>query len=207
MGFYTVLALTLYVLFDVNYFIQYSLIMVRGFLRWRHMKRPLLEPDVTTGRCSLCDLDHMMHMNNVKYLRAFEFGRAAFGLKNRLWQKAKKLKAHLLISAQVVRYRRPVTLFQAFEIHSKIVYWEDRDVYIEQQLITVGDNFVRAVCMVKMTLVDGALNDLLTSLDVDPTSKPTPVPRDIQLFMDYNRASSAKLNAEKDRLLKVKHSE
>lgn len=207
MGIYTVLALALYVLFDVNYFIQYIVLMVRGFLRWRHMKRPLLEPDVTTGRCSLSDLDHMMHMNNVKYLRAFEFGRAAFGLKNRLWHKAKDLKAHLLISAQVVRYRRPVTLFQAFEIYSKIVYWEDRDIFIEQQLITVNDSFVRAVCLVKMTLVDGALNDLLTSLDVDPSSKPTPVPRDIQLFIDYNRASSAKLNAERDKLLNIKRSE
>ncbi|KAL1416676.1 hypothetical protein MTO96_027621 [Rhipicephalus appendiculatus] len=98
---------------------DYIVLMVRGLLRWRHMKRPFLEPDVTTGRCSLSDLDHMMHMNNVKYLRAFEFGRAAFGLKNRLWHKARDLRAHLLISAQVVRYRRPVTLFQAFEIHSK----------------------------------------------------------------------------------------
>lgn len=166
-----------------------------------------MEPDVTTGRCSLSDLDHMVHMNNVKYLRAFEFGRAAFGLKNRLWHKAKELNAHLLISAQVVRYRRAVTLFQAFEIHSKIVYWEDRDIFIEQQLITVNDGFVRAVCMVKMTLVDGALNDLLTSLDVDPASKPTPVPRDIQLFIDYNRASSTKLNAERDRLLNIQRSE
>ncbi|KAK8774857.1 hypothetical protein V5799_010610 [Amblyomma americanum] len=122
MGFYAAFLLTLYILFDVNYFLQYIVLMTTGFLRWRHLKRPLLEPDVTTGRCSLSDLDHMMHMNNAKYLRAFEFGRAAFGLKNRLWHKAKKLKAHLLISAQVVRYRRPVTVFQAFEIRSKCCF-------------------------------------------------------------------------------------
>uniref|UniRef100_A0A6G5AFI1 Protein THEM6 n=1 Tax=Rhipicephalus microplus TaxID=6941 RepID=A0A6G5AFI1_RHIMP len=207
MGIYVVLALVLYVLFDVNYFIQYILLIARGFLLWRHTKRPFLEPDVTTGMCSLSDLDHMIHMNNVKYLRAFEFGRAAFGTKNGLWRNARVLKAHLLISAQVVRYRRPVTLFQAFEIHSKVVYWEDRDIFIEQQMITVNDNFVRAVCLVKMTLVDGTLNDLLTSLDVDPSSKPMPVPRDIQLFIDYNRASSAKLNAQRDKLQNTKHSD
>ncbi|XP_077518715.1 protein THEM6-like isoform X1 [Amblyomma americanum] len=207
MGFYAAFLLTLYILFDVNYFLQYIVLMTTGFLRWRHLKRPLLEPDVTTGRCSLSDLDHMMHMNNAKYLRAFEFGRAAFGLKNRLWHKAKKLKAHLLISAQVVRYRRPVTVFQAFEIRSKIVYWEGRDIYIEQELVTVKDNFVRATCVVKMTLVNGTLDDLLISLNVDPSSKPTPMPAEIQHFMDYNQASSVKLNAERDRSLNFKSSE
>uniref|UniRef100_A0A023GBZ8 Protein THEM6 n=1 Tax=Amblyomma triste TaxID=251400 RepID=A0A023GBZ8_AMBTT len=207
MGYYAAFLLTLYVLFDVNYFLQYVVIVITGFLRWRHMKRPLLEPDVTTGRCSLSDLDHMFHMNNAKYLRAFEFGRAAFGLKNRLWHKAKKLNAHLLISAQVIRYRRPVTVFQAFEIRSKIVYWDGRDIYIEQELITINDSFVRATCVVKMTLVSGTLDDLLTSLNVDPSSKPTPIPAEIQHFMGYNQANSVKLNTERDMALNLKSSE
>lgn len=172
-----------------------------AFLRWKHSRRPILEPDVTTGRCTFHDLDYMWHMNNAKYLNAFEFGRAAFGLKNKLWDKARKQNAHFLISAQVIRYRRPVALFQAFEIHTKLVYWQDRDIYVQQELITLKDNFIRATCMVKMTLVNGTLADILTSLGVDASAQPPVVPPEVQHFMDYNRANSEKLAAERDRSL------
>lgn len=201
MAFLILFLLALYVLFDVNYFIRNIILLLTGCLRWRQLKRPLLEPDVTAGRCMLSDLDYMMHMNNAKYLHAFELGRAAFGLKNKLWYKARKQAAYFLLSAQVIRYRRPVALFQAFEVHTKIVYWQDRDVYIQQELTTLKDNFIRATCMVKMTLVNGTLSDLLTSLAVDPSSQPPLVPPEVQYFMDYNRANSEKLAGERDRLL------
>lgn len=207
MAFLILLLLVLYILFDVNYFIRNIALLITGCLRWKNLRRPILEPDVTAGRCMLSDLDYMLHMNNAKYLQAFEIGRAAFGLKNKLWAKARKQNAHFLISAQVVRYRRPVSLFQAFEIHTKLVYWQDKEIYIQQELITLKDNFIRATCMVKMTLVNGRLADLLASLAVDASAQPLTLPPEVQHFIDYNRANSDRLAAERDRLLTATRSQ
>ncbi|XP_064481600.1 protein THEM6-like [Ornithodoros turicata] len=200
MGLYLVAVLfallCLYFFLDVNYFLRHVTLMLLYHLRWKRRRLPLDAPDSSRGMCRLTDLDHMCHMNNARYLRAFEYGRTCFGLKNGLWKAAANLKKTLLVAAVAVRYRKPLKLFQKYHIVTKLVHCQGRDLYVDQQLITDSDNFVRATCLAKMTLTSGSVEELLAALKENP-SKFTDAPAEVKQFVDYNTMNSERLNPNK----------
>lgn len=182
----------LYVIIDVNYFLANIFVILSYILRRKRICRSLLDVDSSWGICFPSDLDHMLHMNNAKYLRAFEFARAAFGLNNNFWVSCRDIQATVLVSSQVIRYRKPVFVFQCYNILTKVAFWEGRDLYVEQQLITTSDKFVRATCLVKLTLVNGDMDKLLKVMPVEQSLIPKTVPTEVGHFRNYNEANSSK---------------
>ena len=57
-----------------------------------------------------------------------------------------------LVNAISIRYRHSLQLFQKFEVHTKILSWDEKVLYLEQRLITTSDNFVAAIALVKMAI-------------------------------------------------------
>uniref|UniRef100_A0A6B0V285 Protein THEM6 n=1 Tax=Ixodes ricinus TaxID=34613 RepID=A0A6B0V285_IXORI len=188
----------LYAIVDVNYF-TWNIILITAYaLKWKRTARcSLLEPDYYTGISFPSDIDHLWHMNNAKYPRAFEYARAAFGLKNKLWTTARKLDTKMLITSQTIRYRKPLTAFQWYQITTKVVFIEGRDIYVEQHLVTTSDNIVRATCMVKLTMTKGMVEDVLRAMNLDPSVCPKEMPVEVAHFIAYNEANSTRLNPAK----------
>uniref|UniRef100_A0A4D5RQ09 Protein THEM6 n=1 Tax=Ixodes scapularis TaxID=6945 RepID=A0A4D5RQ09_IXOSC len=188
----------LYAIVDVNY-LNWNIILITAYaLKWRKTARcSLLEPDCYTGISFPSDMDHLWHMNNAKYPRAFEYARAVFGLKSELLITARQLGTTMVMTSQTIRYRKPLTVFQWYRITTKVVFIEGRDIYVEQQLATTSDNFVRATCMVKLTMTKGTVEDVLKAMNLDPAVCPKEVPVEIRHFIAYNEANSSRLNPAK----------
>ncbi|XP_029840113.2 protein THEM6-like isoform X1 [Ixodes scapularis] len=188
----------LYAFVDVNYLIWYIILITAYALKWRKTARcSLLEPDCYTGISFPSDMDHLWHMNNAKYPRAFEYARAVFGLKSELLITARQLGTTMVMTSQMIRYRKPLTVFQWYRITTKVVFIEGRDIYVEQQLATTSDNFVHGTCMVKLTMTKGTVEDVLKAMNLDPSVCPKEVPVEVRHFIAYNEANSSRLNPAK----------
>lgn len=74
----------------------------------------------------------------------------------------------------------------------QVAFWEGRDLYVEQQLITTSDKFVRATCLVKLTLVNGDMDKLLKVMPVEQSLILKTVPTEVGHFRNYNEANSSK---------------
>jgi acyl-CoA thioesterase FadM len=101
-------------------------------------RRGLLEPSVITLRVWPNDLDMNVHMNNGRYLSLMDLGRldvmfhnGAFGLwVKRGWQP--------LVAWSSCRHFKALRVFQRFEIHTRVLGWDEKWVYFEQRF-TRGD--------------------------------------------------------------------
>ena len=74
-------------------------------------------------------------MNNSKHLRELDFGRFGLYIDKGLWEILIRRSAVFLVNAISIRYRRSLQLFQKFEVHTKILAWDEKVLYLEQRLI------------------------------------------------------------------------
>ena len=158
------------------------------------------------------DIDRNKHMNNARYIRALNFSRRHFFVTIGLWKPLRRQGLNLIVSAQTVRYRRELRLFDRYCIRTRIRAWSEarRCFYVESRFEGVGDGFVHAVHVCQYTLVGGGgsrLPALATLLQDVPLSQEgrakvgsagdTTLPPTIQHWNDANDASSRELNPAK----------
>jgi acyl-CoA thioesterase FadM len=176
---------------DIGYFIRSKA------LRLRHQnakpKRNLFSELVTFGRCWPSDIDSNMHMNNSRYLREADFGRILFnvetGLVTALYNRRKKDPAcKLLVGAIQVQYRQSIELGDRFTLRTRIVGWDDRAVYYEQEF-TLDKNQQVACCMiVREVVTPRSLSPqmLVDDLGQGPIESPV-LPPDVEIFKQNHR--------------------
>lgn len=79
----------------------------------------------------------------------------------------------------------------------QLIYWEDKHFYVEQQFISLSDNFIRAVVLSRQTVT--GLKESVDSIinEVEPgTRKPEPT-KELQLWLDSMEESSKNLKKQK----------
>jgi YbgC/YbaW family acyl-CoA thioester hydrolase len=77
------------------------------------------------------DLDENFHMNNSKYLSYMEYARTDIMFRSGLFKYALKNKIMAVVANTSIVYRRPLNVFQKFEVQTQIVSWNDEKVYFE----------------------------------------------------------------------------
>lgn len=93
-----------------------------------------------TSRVRFADLDYNMHKNNSKYLESFELARIAFIIQTGMQGLILKKKYMPLVVSTEVRYITPLKLFEKYEIISKIIYWDAKFFFLNQEIIRLGKN-------------------------------------------------------------------
>jgi acyl-CoA thioesterase FadM len=92
-----------------------------------------------------------------------------------IWDAVKEVKGVVYAYSVTIRYRRELKPFQKFDVVSKIVGWDDRNMFIEQRIVVGG--FVHAVATSKMVMAKGTFTAVLEALGhMDPSP---PLPKDI----------------------------
>ncbi|XP_025835757.1 protein THEM6-like isoform X2 [Agrilus planipennis] len=131
---------------------------------------------VGKGYCFTNDLDIMfLHMNNARYVRELDFARFHFYDRTGLYKKIVDGKGTVVQSACSIRYRRPISIFTPFTVTTKIIDWDDRNIYIQQNFITISDNFIRATVLSRQTVNGPNVQEIMESLiDEDSPFKPNP---------------------------------
>ena len=84
------------------------------------------------------DLDVQMHMNNGRFLSIMDLGRLDLIIRLGFWRVARKRGWYPIVGSVKIDYRRPLTVFQKFDMTTRIVGWDERWVFVEQEMHSNG---------------------------------------------------------------------
>lgn len=156
--------------------------------------KPKLKPLEESRIYSICtthDIDFNFHMNNARYIRELDFGRFDLWFRNGLHCFVTRGR-YVVQHACTIRYRRPIQLLRPYIIKTRLIWWDARSLYFEQQVVTLHDGFVRAVALAKQTIVNGDVEEIMRTLmesDGEEYCKPE-IRADLAKWLEYNQMSS-----------------
>lgn len=84
------------------------------------------------------DLDVQMHMNNGRYLSVMDLGRIDLLVRSGFFQEARRRGWFPLVAATAVEYCRPLKLFERYDLHTRLLGWDERWFFLEQQFTRGG---------------------------------------------------------------------
>ena len=137
------------------------------------------------GYCAPMDIDVYFHMNNARYVREMDFGRWAFYTRIGTPSGLKAVQA-----AMLVRFRKELTLFMPFVVETRLVHWEEHNLFFEQKMITLHDRRARFVCYSQQRVLGSMTAHELLAVAFGTESVPPPPPatESLQAFIEANSA-------------------
>jgi acyl-CoA thioesterase FadM len=81
------------------------------------------------------DLDIFMHMNNGRYLTIMDLGRVDLMVRGGFFSQARKRGWYPVVGTATIDYKRSLEPFDRYTLTTRILRWDDRWFYIEQQFI------------------------------------------------------------------------
>ncbi|KQQ23640.1 thioesterase [Methylobacterium sp. Leaf123] len=100
------------------------------------------------------DLDTSLHLNNGRYWTLMDLGRADLMIGSGLWRPILRKGWTPVVSAGQIRFRRELRPFQAFDLETRLLHWDDTRVVMEHRLIAAGTGTVAAIALVQAGLYD-----------------------------------------------------
>lgn len=94
----------------------------------------VLGTNVSHHMCWPWDIDLWWELNNGRTLTLYDLGRIPLMFRFGLVDVIRKNNWGLTIAGASVRYRRRVRMFDVVEMQSRVVFWDDRFLYIEQSM-------------------------------------------------------------------------
>lgn len=178
----------------MNLWLRMLRLLVASFFRPR-LTLPE-ETSVVPGRVWPHDLDLSMHMNNGRYLTLMDLGRLDLILRGGLLGAvAGKGWVPVLLAAKV-RYRREIRLFRPFRIETRILCWTEREIVMDQRIVTDGrdgEPVVNCAALMLTCLYDRAAKAYVPVADIlaaagraDAVSPP--VGEEVEAFLAANDA-------------------
>jgi len=108
----------------------------RLVLLWlRSRRRPRLdlwETAKTPFRVVPTDLDPLGHMTNARYFAIMDVGRIDLMVRSGFWSKMKEQGWYPVVAGQTITYRKSLKPGQRFELHTRVLGFDERWAYIEQ---------------------------------------------------------------------------
>jgi len=94
------------------------------------------------------DLDVLMHVNNGVYLSMLDVARVDLMLRSGAAATLRRHGFYPVVAAETIRFRRSLQLFQAFDVETTIIGWDDKAFIIEHRFWRgeelVADAVIRA---------------------------------------------------------------
>ena len=87
------------------------------------------------------DLDLNWHMTNSRYLSIMDIGRTDLMIRSGLGRKVFKLRWAAVLGSAHVRWRKELNPFDAYTLYTRVVGWDQKWIYIEQEFYR-GETFV-----------------------------------------------------------------
>ncbi len=145
----------------------------------------LLDESVVRFRVWPNDLDTNLHMNNGRYMTLMDLGRLDLLLRNGAIRHVMRQKWYPVLAASELRFRRPLNLFQRFEIRTRIVTWDAKWIYLEQRILRNGDLALHAYLKGVFVARGGGSVPITRLLELmGETQAPPPMPEAIAAWMD-----------------------
>jgi acyl-CoA thioesterase FadM len=144
----------------------------------------ILDESVVRFRVWPNDLDTNLHMNNGRYMTLMDLGRLDLLMRNGSVKYVLKQRWYPVLAGTLIRFRRPLNLFQRFEIRTRIVTWDAKWVYLEQRMLRRGDVVLQAWLKGVFMGPKGSvpITELLKLMGLD--APPPPMPAGLAAWMD-----------------------
>jgi len=91
------------------------------------------------------DLDVLLHVNNGVYLSMLDVARVDLLLRSGLATKLRQHGLYPVVAAETIRFRRSLQLFQAFEVETAILGWDDKAFIIQHRFLRGEELVAEAV--------------------------------------------------------------
>ena len=127
---------------NMNLFFRLFILFITRFAR---RSLSLLEEGVVSFRAMPNDLDIYGHINNGRYLTLMDLGRIDWIWRVGLGAVIRRHSWNPLVAGIHIRYKRPVQVFDKFEIRTRLVCWDDKWFYIEQTFFKKGNLVTQAL--------------------------------------------------------------
>lgn len=91
------------------------------------------------------DIDFLRHMNNGRYLSLFDLGRWDLLVRTGMFAVMKKHGWYAVVAAETVTFRKSLSLWQAFDIESRMIGHDARSVYLEHRAVVDGEVYAQVI--------------------------------------------------------------
>ena len=162
---------------------------------WRQRVDPF-STTVVRMRVWPLDLDLNRHVTNGRYFTMADIGRMDYVLKTGAFRTALRRKAVPIVGDAWGKFRRELKLFEAFEIHTRMLGWDEKWIFLEHRFVKDG----RVAGVVVMRGVFRAASDLVKPSEIVrdlgmPEQSP-PLPAWLLQWSDSCDGMSAQLREE-----------
>lgn len=122
------------------------------------------------------DLDIQMHMNNGRFLSIMDLGRIDMLVRSGFWREARRRGWFPLVGTALITYRRPLAIFERYELTTRLIGWDERWFFIEQQFMKDGKIAAAAIIKAMIRSKTGAVptSEALTSIGFSGQSPALP---------------------------------
>jgi len=144
----------------------------------RPWRKPVggLDTTVVKMRVWPLDLDFNRHVTNGRYFTMADVGRMDYVLRSGAYKVALRHKAFPIVGDVWGKFRRELRLFEAFEIHSRMLGWDDKWVFVEHRFMrkerVIGVVMMRGLFRSAKGLIDP--QEFIAEMNLDPQSPPLP---------------------------------
>ncbi|XP_053602970.1 protein THEM6-like [Plodia interpunctella] len=139
-----VVILILYIIYDVNYVLRTLFTILSG--RMLEKSYSLHDPTTIYGICTYLDCDESFRsLRLARLLREIDIARFHFYDRTGIYERSQILKISSLQGCTLSTTCEPVGLFQIYKITTKLVYWDDRSLFLEHEVATLSDGKLRHV--------------------------------------------------------------
>ncbi len=120
------------------------------------------------------DLDVLLHVNNGVYLSMLDVARTDMMLRSGMTSRLRKHGFYPVVAAETIRFRRSLQLFQAFEIETMVIGWDEKAFIIQHRFIRRGEVVAEAVVRARFLKRGGGTVSSRQLLDVVGKTGPSP---------------------------------
>lgn len=90
-------------------------------------------------------IDYNFHLNNAKYISILEKSRWVLFRENGWFTKLLKARTNLVIASMEITFIREIKLFKSFDVHSRILTWDEKYIYVEQRITVEGQLYAHFI--------------------------------------------------------------
>lgn len=151
-------------------------------------RAPLLGPTRKRLRVWPPDIDVLFHVNNGVYLSLLDVARVDLLLRSGMIRELKRRGWYPVVAAETIRFRRSLKLFQAFEVETTVIGWDEKAFILQHHFIRGEAVVAEAVVRWRFLERGGGTvqsRELLDAVGLNVASPPLP-----PWIEDWNRVNA-----------------
>ncbi|XP_022122880.2 protein THEM6-like [Pieris rapae] len=183
----------LHIICDFNYFLRTIFTVITS----RFCENKCSLDDVTTiyGLCTLQDCDVFFRsIRTARLVREIDFARYHFYERVGIYKRSIELGIKSLQGSTMTVDFEPLPIFARYKINTKLIYWDERSLFFEHEVITMHDGRVRHLLISRQYAIGSTIETTEALLKGLPGSIKRPkCPPHIERWLRSMQKSSVKL--------------